>query len=278
MDSNIKLSQASPSPAIKANKALNFSVQFWFILAVIGQWIFAFTVAYFYGSTAVMGKMEAWQTQMYNGYVAGEQLGNFVVAIHLLMAVIVLIGGPLQLTPAVRKKAPKFHRWNGRVYIITAFLISLTGLIMLWTRGTVGGLVQHLSTSFNGILIMYCAVKAWQYAMARNFKTHREWAIRLFLVMSGVWFFRVGLMLWMMIFQAPVGFDYETFEGPFLIFLNLAQFIIPLLIFEWYLMAKKGSNTKTKWSMAISLFVMSLLMGMGIFGATMGMWYPLLAN
>ena len=50
--------------------------------------------------------------------------------------------------------------------------------------------------------------------MNHQLKAHREWAIRLFLVVSGVWFFRVFLMLWLTINQGPAGFDIETFQGP----------------------------------------------------------------
>ena len=37
--------------------------------------------------------------------------------------------------------------------------------------------------------------------------------------MNGVWFFWLGLLLWLMIHQQPVGFDPKTFTGPFLTFL-----------------------------------------------------------
>ena len=43
---------------------------------------------------------------------------------------------------------------------------------------------------------------------------HRRWAIRLFLAVSGVWFFRVGLMFWIGANQGAVGFDPASFTGP----------------------------------------------------------------
>ncbi|QXP44925.1 hypothetical protein FM038_25960 [Shewanella eurypsychrophilus] len=70
------------------------------------------------------------------------------------------------------------------------------------------------------------------------------WAIRLFIVMGGVWFFRIGLMLWLMIHQAPVGFDPKTFEGPFLSFLGFAQYLIPLAVAQLYF-AASDSNTNS---------------------------------
>ncbi len=43
---------------------------------------------------------------------------------------------------------------------------------------------------------MICAAMALHYALARNIDAHKRWALRTFIVVSGVWFFRVGLMLW----------------------------------------------------------------------------------
>ena len=77
-----------------------------------------------------------------------------MVGSHLLLAAIIIIGGPLQIIPKVREYAPTFHRWNGRLYILTAFIISLSGLYMVWIRGSIGGMIQHISISINAFLII----------------------------------------------------------------------------------------------------------------------------
>jgi len=228
--------------AIVEKKVINSAVAIWFTVAVLGQWIFAAYVIIFYGKATLSGHSENWNKVLPHGYVAGETLGNLIVGSHLLLAAIIIIGGPLQLIPKVREYAPTFHRWNGRMYVVTAVILSLTGLYMVWIRGAIGGMIQHISISINAILIMISAVLTIQYARTRNFKKHRIWAIRLFLVVNGVWFFRVGLFFWLFINQKPVGFDPETFEGPFLYFLTFSQYIIPLSLFELYLKAKKNSN------------------------------------
>ena len=79
--------------------------------------------------------------------------------------------------------------------IVTAFTISLAGLYMMWFRGTVGDLSQHLGQSLDAVLIMLCAVLALRYALARDFKTHRRWALRLFMVVSASLFIRAGIFL-----------------------------------------------------------------------------------
>ena len=260
--------------SINGKKVLNSAVTVWFAIAVLGQWIFALYVLLFYAKATVTGHSEDWNEVLPKGYVPGDTIGNLVVGIHLLLAIIIIVGGPLQLIPKVREYAPTFHRYNGRIYIAIAFIMSATGLIMVWVRGSIGGIVQHISISINAILIMIAAALTIKYAMARDFKKHRIWAIRLFLLVNGVWFFRVGLNFWLFLFEKPVGFNPKTFEGPFLYFLSFSQYIIPLAVFELYLKAKKGSNTKIIFTTAILIFLLTVMMGIGIFAASMGIWFP----
>src|ERR1700730_11605203 len=120
-----------------AGTALKAATRFWFAVAFLGQLLFAFTVASFYGGAAVRGDFEAWNRSMTHGYLPGDRMGNLAVAIHLLSAVIIILAGTIQLIPQIRNRAPLLHRWNGRLYLVTAFTISLAGLYMMWMRGTV---------------------------------------------------------------------------------------------------------------------------------------------
>ena len=75
---------------------------------------------------------------------------------------------------------------------------------MLWTRNAVGDLPQHLALSFNAVLILLCAGFTLRYAIARRIDQHRRWAIRLFLVVSGVWFFRIALIVSRAMTRVPI--------------------------------------------------------------------------
>lgn len=257
-----------------ADIALKTAARFWFLVAVAGQWIFAYYVAVLYGGATARADFAGWNKVMPHGYVAGDTIGNVAVAVHLFLAFIILVAGPLQLIPLIRARAPTFHHWNGRAYLLTAFVISMVGLYMVWTRGTVGGTAQHIAISINAILIMFCASMALRFAIARQIDIHRRWALRLFMVVGGVWFFRVGLMLWLVINKGPVGFDPKTFQGPFLTFLAFAQYLLPLAILEIYLRTRDRGSAQMRVAVAAGLFVLTIAMGVGIFGATMGMWLP----
>lgn len=274
--SNLKelLSSFKRRHCTAADAYLAYSAVFWFSIAFIGQLIFVLYIFGLYGISLVEGDFERWNAIMPHGYTEGDLAGNINIGIHLMLAGVISLGGPIQIIPSLRKWFPTFHRWNGRIYIGTAIIISLTGFYLTWIRGSVGGLIGDIAITINGVLIIAFAVITIRYAMRRAFGAHRKWALRLFMVVSGVWFFRVGFMFWMLIHQKPVGFDPATFQGPFLTFLNFAQYLLPLLILELYFWAIEKSGESGKIVVASLIIIFALITAIGIFGATMGMWLP----
>jgi hypothetical protein len=257
-----------------ADRALKAAAGFWFAVAMLGQLVFAFAVASFYGLSAARGNWQQWNKSMTHGYAPGHPMKNLVVAIHLGSAVIILLSGAIQLIPKIRHRFPSFHRWNGRIYFVTAFAISIAGLYMMWFRGTVGDLSQHLGQSLDAALIMLCAAMALRYALARDFKTHRRWALRLFMVVSASLFIRAGLFLSFLLNHGPFGFNQTTFSGPFLTFMSFAQYLVPLAVLEIYLRTQDRAGARGRFAMAAGLFVLTVVMGAGIIAVTMAVFLP----
>jgi hypothetical protein len=263
------------APRAGGRPALEAAARLWFLVAVIGQWLFAAYVAAFYGGSAARGDILAWNKHLPHGYTAGDLLGNLMLVTHLVLAVVVSVGGPLQLVPRLRSRLPTFHRWSGRLYVLAAFVLGLGGLYLAWSgRNVAGDTTQLVGVSLNAVLILICAALAWRHALARRFDQHRRWALRLFLVMSGVWFFRVGLMFWLLAWGGPVGFDARAFEGPFLTALSFGQTLVPLALLELYLRARDRGAAAARYALAGVLIACSLATAMGVFGTVVGMWLP----
>lgn len=262
------------SLAITANTALKWSAQLWFLVMMAGQMFFAYYVLVFYGGAAMTEGMAQWNKVLPHGYIQGDTMGNTAVAMHIFLAVIIVVGGPLQLIPQIRAKFPAFHRLNGRIYMPTVFIVSLTGVYMIWARQGDDDLIKNLGISLNAVLVMIFSVIAVRYAMIGKIAIHRRWALRMFLAASGVWFFRIGLMLWLFIHNGPVGFDPKTFEGPLITGLTYAQYLVPLIVLEAYLRTKDNAGTWGRLSMAAVLLILTVAMGVGISIAVMGMWLP----
>ena len=171
-------------------------------------------------------------------------------------------------------RAPALHRWNGRLYLTAAVGASLSGIYMVWWRGAVGDTAQHVATTLNGVLVVLCAGMALLRIRARQVEAHRRWALRLFLAVSGVWFFRVGLMLWLVLNRGPAGFDPRTFEGPFLTFLAFAQYGVPLALLELVFVCRARGGPAAQLGMACVLAGATVATGVGVAAATAGMWLP----
>jgi hypothetical protein len=253
---------------------LDLSGKAWFVVAVFGQWFFATYVAMFYGKSAITGNFEAWAKVLPQGLISGDPVGNAVLVSHLLIAAIIIYFGPLQFIPKLRKDYPKFHRYNGRLWLIFSVIAGIGGIYMTWTRETVGSTIMHSGTTLNGIFIVAFACLTPYYILQRNYKAHERWAFRLFLVVSGVWFFRIGLMFWLLVNGGPVWFDPQNFTGPFLSFWSFGQYLVPLLFLEGYYRAKDGDAVPLKFGMGLLIFILTAATALGIFGAVMGMWLP----
>lgn len=279
MPSATSAAHAIPAPRQAAStpwaaRALSASARFWFLATVIGQLFFAAYIVALYGGGAARGNLPGWNAVMSHGHVPGDGAGNVATGIHLLLAAILMLGGALQLVPQVRRHLPALHRWNGRVYLAGAVLAALSGLYMLWWRGAVGDTTQHRGISLNAVLILVFAGLALKNVLQGDIAAHRRWALRLFLAVSGVWFFRVGLMCWLAVNGGPAGFDPQTFTGPALSILAFAQYLLPLAVLEAYLRCLDGGNAMLRLGMAAVLALLTVAMSVGIAVAAMGMWLP----
>lgn len=263
--------------AARPGRSLDIAGRAWLLVALAGQAVFALYVLVFYGGAALQGRPDRWTQVLSKGWVPGDPFGNAVLAAHLLFTVLIVVGAMLQLSPALRRTAPAVHRWNGRLYLLGAAVLSVGGLVMVWTRGTVGDLSQHLGTSTNAVVILVCAALAGWHARARRFAEHRRWALRLFVAVSGVWFFRIMLLGWILANQGPVGFDPRTFTGPTLTAIAWGQFLLPLAVLELFLRVQAGGSPGARRTLAIAVWVLTLLTLGGIAAATLVLWAPRLS-
>ncbi|WP_428409239.1 DUF2306 domain-containing protein [Hyphococcus sp.] len=276
-------SPAMPSPAGQSasrlsgrwpDRLLSFTGVLWFLAAAAGQWIFVYYVAASYVPALTQNGFPGLaDTALPKGYVAGDLIGNLAIAFHVLIAIVIIGGGPLQLTPQIRNRFPAFHRYLGRAYVLTAAVTSAAGLHLVWTRGVPGGMIGHIAISLDAVLIWICAAIAIRFAMTRQIDRHRRWAMRLFMVASAVWFFRIGLMFWFMT-TGGIGIDPETFEGPFLTFMYFAQMAIPLLVLQLYFQAQDSTGAGLKFAAAFVVLAATGVTALGSFAAAMGMWLP----
>ncbi len=258
-----------------ARRLLGRAAMTWLMVTVAGQLIFSLYIALVYGGALVAGDTARWNHVMPRGYVAGDTAGNAALMTHVLIAVVIMTAGALQLIPGIRRRMPVVHRWIGRSYMISVILSSFAGLFLVWDRGAAARLSQHIAISLNAVIIICCALLAWRSARVRDYAAHRRWALRTFLAASGVFFFRLGVFLWLMIHQRPVGFDAKTFAGPFLTALAFAVYVfVPLTVLQGYFVAQEQQRVWWPPLMSVTLFALAALCASGIASVTMILWLP----
>ena len=266
---------ASPSPRPGAVQTLlKGSGVAWFSVAAVGQAAFIVFIVAFYGWRTVTGNFAGWNDKpLITGHVEGDDVGNLVFAAHVLLAAVVTLGGLMQLFPWLRRRLPTLHRWTGRAFLSIAIVLALSGVWMSVVRGTYLSVVSAVAILINGLLILVFATLAWRYARKRAFETHRRWAMRTFMVVSGVWFLRVGLMGWVVLNHGPVGMN-KTMSGPADIALTFGSYLIPLAVLELYFAAGRSPNPALKLLASGVVLFATAYTAVGIFGAVMLMWGP----
>lgn len=248
-----------------SRRVLGAAGAFWFIAALLGQWAFFYYIAAFYGTSTFSGEFEVWNRLQALGrtpYVEGDTGGNIAYAAHALGAGIIAFGGALQLIPFIRKRFPAFHRWNGRLFLLTVTALSLSGFYLVWVRHTSPSFIEGVATSLNGVLILSFAALTLRTAMARNIASHQRWATRLYLVSNAQWFLRVGVFSYFVVNKA-LGND-VAFGDPFFKFWTWGCFLAPLVVLQLYYLARDRGGVLSRSVMATALVVLTLLMGVGI--------------
>jgi hypothetical protein len=158
-------------------------------------------------------------------------------------------------------------------------------MYLITSRGTVGDLFMHSMTFFSGLVVLLASFLAVKAARSRNIKLHSEWAIRLFLAANGVLFFRLIIFAWFMVFGA-LGVNTDDFTGPTVYAVSVSAYLLPLVIFEWYRRLHRQLSDASKltsvqsnimlktYAISICLILIGMIFLIGLFGITLGSWYP----
>jgi len=270
---SVEDSASSAGRLLNSSAVLDAAARLWFTTALLGQWAFLYYIAGFYDAATLRGDFALWNknTHLLKGYVAGDTAGNLAFAFHVLLAAIVTFGGALQLISQSRPRLHSVHRWNGRLFLLTALGGALSGLYMIWVRGSRANLTAGLATSLDAALIIAFAVLAWRAARARAFTVHRRWALRTYIVASGVWFQRVGIFGWTTLDPRAVGMT-KAFDGWFDLTWAFGCYLLPLAVLELYLHVKDRGGTRSRYIVAGGILLLTAVTAFGSYAAYMFVW------
>ena len=113
---------------------------------------------------------------MYHAYRLQVIADRHLLIPHTLSGMMALLIGPIQFSSRFRLRHLKFHRVLGRIYVISVFIGSFTGIALAAGRPGLPG------TSMQAAAWMVCTVAAFVTARNRQIAVHRQWMARSYAV------------------------------------------------------------------------------------------------
>jgi len=258
---------------IPGHRALSRAAALWFLGAAAGQAAFAAFIFAFVLPRLAAGDLPGLNDKPHlTGYQPGDVLGNAQLIAHLLLGALMTLSGVLQLLPAIRQRWPALHRWNGRLFLLSALIVTLSGFYLTWVRGSQLNLGSALSTSANGVLILLTLALTWRAARRRDFAAHRRHALCAFLLVNGVWFLRLGMVLAGMLLAAT-GRRLEV-DGPVFLAVSVLSWLLPLGVLELYFAAQRAPRAIHRYAVVAVLGLAAALTAAGGLAAWLFLWAP----
>ncbi len=97
---------------------------------------------------------------------------------HVIPGGLLLALAPLQFSSRIRDRYVRFHRWSGRVLIVAAFLVGLSGLLLA-SVFPYGGPAAAAAAFVAGAVFLIALSRAFAAIRRRDVPRHREWMIRM---------------------------------------------------------------------------------------------------
>jgi uncharacterized membrane protein len=113
---------------------------------------------------------------MYHAYRLQVIADRHLLIPHILAGIFALLIGPINFSSRIRQRYLTLHRVLGRIYMVSVFVGSFTGIALAWGRPGLPG------TSMQAVAWMVCTTAAFITARNRQIAQHRQWMARSYAV------------------------------------------------------------------------------------------------
>lgn len=113
---------------------------------------------------------------MYHAYRLQVIADRHLLIPHTLAGTFALLIGPINFSSRIRQRYLNLHRVLGRIYVVSVFVGSFTGIALAWGRPGLPG------TSMQAAAWMVCTTAAFLTARNRHIIQHRQWMARSYAV------------------------------------------------------------------------------------------------
>ncbi|PSR52010.1 hypothetical protein AHMF7605_28535 [Adhaeribacter arboris] len=240
----------------------------WISAALFGLYILAF-----YAAALYEGDTNRWNEVLPGLYEQGSVTTTSGIGLHFATGGIILLLGSIQLVDNIRLRFPTWHRWIGRIYVISSLLAALGGLLFILLKGTIGGLVMDLGFGLYGVLMLVAAIETYRHAVALRFEKHRAWALRLYALAIGSWLYRMDYGFWLLLTDG-LGHT-QQFTGVFDQIMFFFFYLPNLLVVEAFIRARDYQASSTvKLAASFVLLLATTFLLVGTYYFTLYYWGP----
>lgn len=257
----------------KWDNAMHWAAQVLVITVWGSAFLFGLYILAFYFIALLEGNTAQWNEILPGLYDSNTRGATIGIGLHFATGGIILMLGCIQLVERIRIKYPAIHRWLGRLYVISALGAAIGGLVFIFIKGTIGGLIMDIGFAGYGVLMFLAAIATLHYARSGKFELHRAWAIRLFALAIGSWLYRMDYGFWFL-FTDGLGHT-SNFTGPFDYFMDFFFYLPNLLVAEIFIGRYEIARTKLAKGIAtFGLSVATLFLLLATYFFTKKFWGP----
>ena len=155
-------------------------------LAVIGTAVALRRIAYLvpilahgYTPSAIASNSRAAQFNALDQIFARHPI---LTMIHIVPGLLFMLLGPFQFNRTIRARHLRWHRWNGRLFVVCGLIIGVSAQAMSFGVPAIGGVNQAAATVLFGSFFLVALGKALWHIRRREIALHREWMIRAFAI------------------------------------------------------------------------------------------------
>ncbi|WP_426321485.1 DUF2306 domain-containing protein [Microbacterium sp. E-13] len=188
--------------------------------------------------TASLSDLAGQDVGLASTYAAAPPFVQAALYVHIVGGAVALATGPLQFWRGLRSRAPRVHRWIGRVYLIAVAVGALGGLTI--APSSSAGYVGLFGFGALAALWLVTGWRAYSAIRRRDVPSHQAWMIRNYaLTYSGV-----TLRIWLpLLLMAPLVFGQPwEFDSAFANAYAAVPFLcwLPNLVFAEWLIRRRG--------------------------------------
>lgn len=152
-----------------------------------------------------------------------------VLITHIAFATVALLTSILQVWPWLRREHPAVHRWGGRVYVLSAVVAAVLGLVIVPFAMPVGKVGVTVAT----LLWLGFTVMGYVRIRQRRYAEHRRFMLYAFaMVMNNIW----GLLVVLAAGMLPPTIDFNYYLET----IRWIGWVINLGIVQWWLNRTAG--------------------------------------